>query len=78
MKQIAWINVYHREYSMNEITDDYLKNILNFIYRGGGYDQFLTVEKVADLFAEANRRGIKLRFNINSLIDARFHSYKLN
>lgn len=72
MEQVAWIDVNHREYSMGDIDNGYLKNILNFIYRGGGYDDFLTKGKIADLYFEAQRRGIKLRFKLKDLIYARF------
>lgn len=72
MQQVAWVDVYHRNYTMSQIDDSYLRNILNFIYRGGGYDEFLTEEKISDLYREAKNRGIKLRFTLKSLINIRF------
>lgn len=73
MKGIAWIDVHHRKYKMDQISDSYLSNILKFINRGGGYDQFVTVENVSNLYEEATRRGLKFKFNLKKLIRNRFH-----
>lgn len=66
-KQIAWIDRNCKKYSMDEISDEYLLNILTFICDGGGYDHFLTKEKITNLFNEAEKRGLP---HTNSLLEA--------
>lgn len=72
MKNIAWIDVHHRKYTLSQLDDGHLMNIIKFIYRGGGYDQFLTREKVANLYVEARKRGFKFHFSLKELQMARF------
>jgi hypothetical protein len=68
---IAWINVNHTKYRMKDISNLHLKNILNLLYRGGGHDYFITVDKITNLYNEANKRGIRLNFNLPELIESR-------
>jgi hypothetical protein len=65
--EIAWIDRNYKEYSMDEILDSHLLNILRFMCKGGGYSYFLTTEKIINLFDEANKRNLK---HSNKLIDA--------
>lgn len=58
MKQVAWIDINNKHYTMNEISDAHLLNILKFIGDGGGYGHFLTVDKTGDLLKEAFDRGL--------------------
>lgn len=58
MKETAWIDIDFNEYTMDEITDRYLLNIIKFMAKGGGYNDFLTYEKRQDLVDEAIRRGL--------------------
>jgi chromatin remodeling complex protein RSC6 len=72
-KNIAWINVDHAKYRMKDISNLHLKNILNLLYRGGGHNYFITVDKITNLYNEANKRGIKLDFNLTKLIESRMN-----
>ncbi|MED1125555.1 hypothetical protein [Bacillus atrophaeus] len=58
-KQIAWIDISRKSYYMEEISDAYLLNIIKFVNKGGGYLDFLTEEKIINLFKEADRRCLK-------------------
>jgi len=59
LENAAWVNIEHKPYTMAEITDEYLLNILAFLCRGGGYKYFVTPEKIKALFKEAKTRGLK-------------------
>lgn len=58
-KQIAWVDIRNKKHSMDELSDEYLLNILELICNGGGWAHFVTNEKIIDLFNEADRRGLK-------------------
>lgn len=57
-KEIAWIDSKYRHYRIYEITDEHLLKIIEFISNGGGYDHFLTKDKIANLLKEAFNRGL--------------------
>jgi hypothetical protein len=59
MLMIAWIDRGRRKYTMDEITDSHLVNILKFLCKGGGYMDFVTPEKIIELFEEAERRDLE-------------------
>jgi hypothetical protein len=56
--EVAWIDKNYKHYSMDEISDSHLINILRFISDGGGYDHFLTEGKIINLLKEAFDRGL--------------------
>jgi hypothetical protein len=65
---IAWIDRGRRQYTMDEIEDSHLINILKFLCRGGGYMDFVTHEKIIALFEEADERGLKHNQNLGTAI----------
>lgn len=69
---VAWIDVDNNEYSLSDISDEHLLNILNFINRGGGYDSFVTVPVVGNLYSEAIERGLKPKYKLRQIVDNRF------
>lgn len=69
-KDIVWCDVNNNKYTLKEIDDRYLLNILRFISRGGGYKDFLDEGKIRKLYNEANRRKIKHNLKLVDLISA--------
>lgn len=67
---IAWEDKNNKKHKMDDISDSYLKNILGFISRGGGYTSFLDIEKINQLFSEADNRGLKHPYNIKEAVHA--------
>lgn len=59
MNEIAWIDVYGRKYTMDEISDEHLLNIVKFVSNGGGHPHFMTEEVIRNLFIEVDRRGFR-------------------
>lgn len=57
-REEAWMDRFGNKYTMDELTDHYLLNILGLLCRGGGYVHFLTEERITNLFNEAARRGL--------------------
>jgi hypothetical protein len=56
--EVAWIDKNYEHYSMSDISDTHLINILRFIGEGGGYDHFLTEGKIINLLTESFSRGL--------------------
>lgn len=67
IKKVAWIDRFYKNYQMDEISDSHLLNILGFMCNGGGHAHFLTVEKIKNLFDEADRRNLRHK---NDIVDA--------
>lgn len=66
--EVAWIDKEGKEYRMRDIQDSHLLNILRFVCRGKGHSWFLTESKIRSLFEEADRRGLKHRYNIHDAL----------
>lgn len=73
MRETVWVDINGKEYSIEEINDRYLLNILKFISRGGGYTYFMSDEMITKLYKEANRRKLKHSLKLKDLIIA-FHT----
>ena len=71
-KDKVWCDINGNEYTLEEIDNKYLFNILRFISNGGGYVDFLDDSKIEKLYNEANRRKINHKFKLEDLINA-FH-----
>lgn len=69
MDNIVWIDKNYNEYKMNEISDRYLLNIINFMGRGGGRTDFLTPKRIEDLFFEARKRDLSHNISMIETIE---------
>lgn len=66
----VWIDKDYNTYSVEQISDRYLKNILRFICNGGGHVGMMNEQQIKTLFDEAEKRGIKHPYRLHSAIDA--------
>ena len=66
----VWMDINHNKFSLNEISDSYLINILAFVKNGRGYVDYLNEYKIRKLFKEAEERGLKHSYNVNEAIKA--------
>jgi len=57
--EYVWADINGKCYTIDEIDDRYLLNILKFIARGGGYTDFLDDDRIKKLYYEAKKRKIK-------------------
>lgn len=66
----VWADREGNEYTLSQIDNRYLKNIINFISKGGGDAYFMTEAKVVDLYYEAIRRKViqEGEYNLPSLV----------
>lgn len=55
-----WIDKQRRKYSIEEITDAHLVNILVHVDKGGGWDSVVTVGNMEVLYDEAVSRGLAI------------------
>lgn len=67
-KPIAWMDINRKSYYMEQISDEYLLNIIKFVSKGGGYLNFLTEKKIRNLFREADIRGLKHECSLSKAI----------
>jgi hypothetical protein len=68
LEDIVWIDEQGREYTMDEIDNKYLINILGFICRGGGYEINLTAENIINLFIESYERGLNYDKSLSNAV----------
>lgn len=54
----VWKDVNEKEYNINEISDSHLRNIINFMAKGGGDAIFLDDEKITRLYKNAVKRKL--------------------
>lgn len=66
----AWIDREGKSYTMDEISNKHLLNILRFMCNGGGYTYFLSKERIKDLFNEADRRRLTHRSCLTGAINS--------
>lgn len=66
----VWYDVNYNAYTLQDIDDRYLLNILNFISKGGGYTELMTEKNIEKLFKEANRRKLKHNHTLKQLKEA--------
>lgn len=66
----VWCDKNYKTYTLKEIDDRYLLNILKFISNGGGYTEFMSEKTITLLFNEAKKRGIKHNYELEQLISA--------
>lgn len=71
-KDYVWCDRDYNYYTLEEIDDKYLLNILKFLSNGGGYSSKLSEEKIRKLFNEAKKRKLKCNYKLNDLINT-FH-----
>lgn len=71
-----WYDCNFKAYTLQDIDDRYLLNILNFISRGGGHIYLMTEKNIELLFNEANRRKLKHNHTLEQLKEA--YRYKLS
>lgn len=61
-ENVAWIDEQHNEYTMEELTDEHLINILNYLSEGNkAHEWLVTDEIVENLHVEAEYRGLKIK-----------------
>lgn len=65
--EYVWADVNGKCYTINDIDDRYLLNILKFIARGGGYTDFLNNDRIKKIYYEAKKRNIKHKFSLAEL-----------
>lgn len=75
-EDVVWVDINKNKFTLAQIDDRYLLNILNFIKKGGGYVNYMNDERITKLYKEAKRRKLKFDFKLKELIDA-YHE-KLN
>lgn len=66
----VWVDREYNHYTIEQISDRYLKNILRFICNGGGHLEYLDEDKITRLFAEAEVRKIQHRHKLKDAIQA--------
>lgn len=66
----AWVDRQLKRYKMEDIKDSHLLNILRYMCKGGGYVDYMSFEIIENLFAEADKRGLKHSNSIHMAIDA--------
>lgn len=71
--EYVWCDRNHRYWTLKEIDDRYLLNILRFISNGGGYTEAMNEKNITALFKEANKRKLKHNLKLKDLIIA-FHT----
>jgi hypothetical protein len=69
-KDYVWCDINGNKYTLEQIDDRYLLNILSFINKGGGYTDFMSDSKITKLFKEANKRMLKHNLKLNQLKEA--------
>lgn len=70
MKDTFWIDKQGNYYAKEEIDDNYLTNIVNFIAKGGGFTDFLTRDKIKEIYDEAQNRGLEIDKTLEQLYTA--------
>lgn len=76
MNKIAWLNIDREPFTLKEISNVYLGNILRFIAVGGGHDDFVNTEVIVDLFEEAEKRNLNLNLDLSELITVQLNKQK--
>lgn len=76
-KDCVWKDKDGKEYTLADISDGYLFNILSFIANGGGYVDFLDVDKIKKLYKESKIRKIKHSFTLEQLLNAFYEKLNL-
>lgn len=56
---LVWEDIHCKQYTLQDLDDRYLANIVKFIAKGGGSISFLDENKIKKLHQEAVARGIK-------------------
>lgn len=70
MSEKVWMDKNRRTYTLEQLEDSHLKNILGFICKGGGYVNFIDEERITKIFQEAVNRGIKHPYNLSKALQA--------
>jgi hypothetical protein len=66
----VWYDCNFKGYTLQDIDDRYLLNILNFISRGGGHADLMSENNIKKLFNEANKRKLKHNHTLEQLKEA--------
>lgn len=73
----VWEDINGNFYTLQDIDDRYLLNILRFIRKGGGYIDFLDEDKIKKLYEEARKRKLKFNILLDELINAFYEKVNL-
>lgn len=79
MRKTFWIDKYHKKYKPSEIADTHLLNIIQHIFKGGGYLSFLSHDAIDDIYDEALIRGLKPKYRrseLKAIYDERMADYE--
>ena len=60
---VAWVDRAGTQFTLRDISDDYLINIIGFVVRGGGYREYRTLSNIQTIYDEAINRGLKPIFS---------------
>lgn len=58
--KVFWVDVNHNKLTKEQVSDNYLKNIIRFVCEGGGYYEEMTEDMIRELFREAKRRKLTI------------------
>lgn len=72
-KDIVWVDIDYNYYTLKELSDNYLLNILKYLQRGKGYLHLVEKRDIRKLFNEAKRRNLILSNDIT--LDTLFTVY---
>ena len=67
-RKIVWQDIRGKKYTLGEIKNSYLLNILNFIYSGGGGYPYIAPNNIELLYQEALQRGLKPKHGLSATI----------
>ncbi|HHT96681.1 MAG TPA: hypothetical protein GXZ90_02145 [Clostridiales bacterium] len=57
--KIVWEDINRKSYTMDQITDGHLLNIMSFLESGGGYMEYRDKQTFKLMRSEIIRRGLK-------------------
>lgn len=67
-KNYVWCDRNYNYYTLEDIDDRYLLNILKFISNGGGYVYNINANNIRSLYEEASRRNLKHNYDLRDLL----------
>lgn len=58
--EVFWVDVTHNKLTKEQVNDNYLKNIIKFVCKGGGYYGEMSANMIRELFREAKKRKLNI------------------
>ena len=68
MSEQVWKDKTGKLYTLKDIDDRYLLNIIRFLGNGGGHHMYLDEKKIKKIYKEAIKRNIEVDVSLEALI----------